>query len=93
MKFLAQTSSLDTSVFAAYIHDIFFNYAIPISIGGAILMFAIGGLMIIYSGGEASRVQAGKDIITGTVIGLVLMLLAAIILAAIDPDLGNLLKP
>ncbi|MDD3773909.1 MAG: hypothetical protein PHW50_01350 [Patescibacteria group bacterium] len=87
---LAQNNTdLDTSAFAAYVKEIFFTYAIPLAVGGAILMFAIGGLMIIYSGGDASKIQNGKDIITGTIIGLILMLLASIILAAIDPDLAQ----
>lgn len=93
MVFLAQNTNLDTTKFAAYIKEIFFQYAIPIAIGGAILMFAVGGLMIIYSGGDASKIQSGKDIITGTIIGLILMLLASIILASIDPNLAKYLKP
>jgi hypothetical protein len=95
MTFLAQgtTATLDTTAFAAYIKNIFFTYIIPLAVGGAILMFAIGGIMIIYSGGDASKIQNGKDIITGTIIGLVLIFLASIILAAIDPTLGSFLKP
>ena len=89
---LAQ-NNLDTKAFADYVSHIFFTYAIPLAVGGAILMFAVGGLMIIYSGGDASKIQSGKDIITGTIIGLILMFLASIILAAIDPTLGNFLKP
>ena len=96
MLFLAQAqqnTDLNTTAFAAYVKDIFFHYAIPLSVGGAILMFAVGGLMMIYSGGDASKIQNGKDIITGTIIGLILMLLASIILGAIDPNLSGYLKP
>lgn len=40
----------------------------------ALLMFIIGGLMWIFSGGNEQRVTRGKQIITGTVIGIALVL-------------------
>jgi len=90
MTLLAQ-ATLNTTDFQKYVQHIFFTYAIPLSVGGAILMFAVGGLMMIYSGGDAGKIQNGKDIITGTIIGLILMLLASVILGAIDPALGGML--
>ena len=50
------------------LHFALFNLAIPI----AIIMFVWGGISIMTSGGNEGKVKKGKDIITGTVVGLLI---------------------
>jgi len=82
-------TDLNTGPFYTYVSQVFQHQIIPISILGAVFMFVYGGILIIFSGGDAARVTAGKDIILGTIIGLIMILLATVILGAID---ANLLK-
>ncbi len=42
----------------------------------ALLLFVVGGIMWITSGGSSERVQKGKKIITGSIIGMVIVLFA-----------------
>jgi len=78
---------LGTEEFYKYVAEIFQYKIVPIAVIGAIFMFVFGGLNIIFSGGDASKIAAGKDIITGTIIGLILILLAQVIIGAIDSNL------
>jgi hypothetical protein len=84
---------LHTEEFSKFISEIFTGLIIPISLLGAIIMFIYGGILMIFSGGNASKITAGKEIIFGTIIGLILILLASVILGAIDPKLQSILSP
>jgi hypothetical protein len=42
----------------------------------ALMMFVFGGAMIVGSGGNSSRVQKGKSILTNAVLGVIIVLLA-----------------
>lgn len=91
MNFLA-TNQLDAQTvnkFYTYLNDLFLHRIVPIAVIGGVFMFAVGGILIIFSGGNAEKISSGKEIITGTVIGLILIFLAQLILAAIDPNLNN----
>lgn len=46
----------------------------------ALAMFVLGGLMWIFSGGSADKVQKGKQIIIGAVVGLLIVLFAGVII-------------
>jgi len=84
---------LYTQDFYKYISQIFFGYIIPLSIIGALVMFISGGLFMIFSSGDTNKIQLGKEIITGTVIGLILILLSTLILGAMDPGLKQVFIP
>jgi len=65
---------------------LFINYAnalLKYFAGTALLMFVIGGIMWITSGGSAEKVQKGKKVITGSIIGLIIILFSATIVNAV----------
>ena len=72
----------------AYINCIY-RFATWLAIGLAILMFIWGGYKYITSQGNPDSIEEAKTIISGAVIGLVLLILARLILMAIG---GNLVS-
>lgn len=49
----------------------------------ALLFFIIGGMMWIMSGGSQERIGAGKKMITGAIIGMIIIILAATIVRTV----------
>ncbi len=80
------------SNFYTYINDLFLHKIVPLALIGSIFMFGVGGLFIIFSGGDATKIATGKEIITGTIVGLILILLAQLILASIDSNLAHVFQ-
>lgn len=76
----------ETSAFADYIGMIY-NLAITLSIILATVMVIYGGYRYMTSSGNPETLAEAKDIITGAIIGLVLLVLAALILRTISPDI------
>ena len=72
----------------AYINCIY-RFATWLAIGLAILMFIWGGYKYITSQGNPDSIEEAKTIISGAIIGLVLLILARLILMAIG---GNLVS-
>lgn len=67
-----------------------YNYALSIvGILAAIILMA-GGVLWIISAGDASRITQAKDLITGSITGLIILACSYIILIQINPDLVNL---
>jgi hypothetical protein len=64
----------------ANLADWVFNFAIVI----AVIMVIIGGAFFVTGGGDPNRVATGKKILTWTVIGLFLALIAKGIFAVIE---------
>ena len=64
-------------------------YDYGIMVGGilAALMLMAGGIIWLTSGGDSSKVSKAKDIITGSVTGVVILMGAYFILNTINPDL------
>ncbi|MDD5693326.1 MAG: hypothetical protein WC437_02605 [Patescibacteria group bacterium] len=50
----------------------------------AMIMMVIGGIMLFFSNGDPSRASKGKDIIIGTLVGVVVWILSYFILTAIS---------
>jgi hypothetical protein len=71
-----------------YINCIY-KFATILAIGLAILMFIWGGYKYITSQGNPDSIEEAKTIISGAIIGLVLLILARLILMAIG---GNLVS-
>ncbi|MEY4745095.1 MAG: hypothetical protein RL272_1040, partial [Candidatus Parcubacteria bacterium] len=67
-----------------------YRYAITIATVLAGVMFVVGGFQYVTAGGDAGRVQKGKQRITDALIGLLLTFGAFIILLTINPDLVSL---
>jgi hypothetical protein len=53
----------------------------------AVLMLVYGGYKYIISSGNPEALGEAKDIITGTVVALILLILAGILLQTIDPNI------
>lgn len=59
----------------------------------SLVMFIWGGLMWIMSGGNTERVSKGKSVLTGTVIGIIIVLLAWVVINAIVVQLTGKKTP
>lgn len=64
-------------------------YSYSIGVAGLLagVMIVIGGFYYLTAGGDASRVQKGKQKISDAIIGLVLVFLANLILTTVSPQL------
>lgn len=77
---------------AGYIQAVY-DFAVAAAAVLAATMMMIGGFQYLMAGGDAGRVSAAKDRITGALIGLVLASAAYLILNTINPNLANLQLP
>ena len=67
--------------------EIFYNYGLSVAGILAAVMLMAGGTLWLVSGGDSGKVGQAKDIIAGSLIGLVLLFSAYIILNTINPEL------
>jgi hypothetical protein len=67
-----------------------YNYALAIVGIIAALVLMGGGLLWLVSGGDASRISQAKELIIGSITGLVIMSASYIILLQVNPNLINL---
>lgn len=75
----AQTDLGTFGTFGAFL-SAFFVWGIPITGSLAILMFIYAGFLYMTSKGDQANITSAKDIITGVVLGLVLLFTAEILL-------------
>ncbi len=68
----------------------FYKFAIGLTGILATIMFAVGGLIWLTSGGSATQVGKAKQLILGSLTGLVLALGSFVILNSINPNIVNL---
>jgi len=54
----------------------------------ALVLFIIGGIMWITSGGAPERIQRGKKIITGAIIGIFIIFFATVVIKEIEKAIG-----
>ncbi len=76
--------------FKKYFWELYSKKIIPISILGAIVIVIVGGIFIVASGGDPNKINIGKDLIWGAIVGLILILLSEIILESIEPSLSEI---
>jgi hypothetical protein len=69
-----------------YINGIY-QYGINIVGILAAIMLMAGGLLWLISGGDASKITQAKDIIIGSITGMVILMASYIILTQVNPDL------
>jgi 3D (Asp-Asp-Asp) domain-containing protein len=67
-----------------------YNYALAIAGILAALMLMAGGVIWLISGGDASKITQAKEIIIGSVTGLIILAASYVILIQINPELVNL---
>ena len=81
--------SFKVDLLSRYVKSIYDYLIIIAGILAAVVMMG-GGLLWLTSGGNESRVTQAKDLIFGSIIGLVLVFASYLILNTINPDLLNL---
>ena len=67
-----------------------YNYALAIAGILAALVLMAGGLIWLISGGDASKITQAKELIIGSITGLIILVSSYVILIQINPDLINL---
>jgi hypothetical protein len=68
------------------------KWAVGVGAGIAFLMIIYSGFMIMTATGDPKRMQAGKELLTSAVSGLVLIILSIFILNVIGVDILRLCK-
>lgn len=66
-----------------------YNYALAIAGILAAIVLMGGGVMWLISGGDASRINQAKDLIIGSITGLIILACSYVILIQINPELTN----
>lgn len=84
-----RTGNMNSTLLARYIQG-FYNYALMIAGILAAIVLMGGGLIWLVSGGDSGRVSLAKELITGSLVGLVILFASWIILNTINPDLLKL---
>lgn len=74
------------TAFPQYISMIY-TLSITLAIILAVIMVIYGGYKYMTSAGNPETLAEAKDIITGAIVGLVLLILAALLLHTIDPNI------
>lgn len=67
--------------------QVFYNYGLSIAGILAAVMLMAGGTLWLVSGGDSGKVGQAKDIISGSLIGMVILFSAWIILNTVNPEL------
>lgn len=88
-KYDEGTGKMDSDLLARYIKA-FYNYGLTIAGILATLVLMGGGVLWLISGGDSGKVGQAKELITGSIVGMVILVCAWIILNTINPNLVNL---
>lgn len=85
-KITREGQVINVPYLADYIAGVY-KYAVGIVSLVAIIMIMVGGLRYLTAGGNASAVTSAKEMISGAVVGLFLVLGSYLVLFTINPDL------
>lgn len=89
-NFTNDTSSTITgSTIASYIGAIY-NYGLAIAGILATIVLMAAGVIWLTSGGDSGKVSQAKELISGSVAGLIILIVSWVILNTVNPDLVNL---
>lgn len=96
-KFCADNPAIQTALGCIPTHPLYFVGSIRdlfIGVGGGIafLLMIIGAFFILTSQGQPERVQRGKEIFVGALVGLLFMIFAVFLLRLITADILKLFK-
>ncbi|MFA5131491.1 MAG: pilin [Patescibacteria group bacterium] len=84
-----KTGTISSDLLARYIKA-FYNYGLAAAGILAALILMGGGVLWLTSGGDAGKVGQAKELITGSIVGVVILVCAWVILNTINPNLVNL---
>lgn len=89
-SFVAESPSLVTgSTIASYIGAIY-NYGMAIAGILATLVLMGAGVIWLTSGGDSGKITQAKELISGSIAGLLILVVSWVILNTVNPDLVNL---
>jgi len=89
-SFVAESPSLLTgSTIASYIGAIY-NYGMAIAGILATLVLMGAGVIWLTSGGDSGKITQAKELISGSIAGLLILVVSWVILNTVNPDLVNL---
>jgi len=83
------TGKIDSTLLAKYIGAIY-NYSLAIAGILATIMLMAAGVIWLTSGGDSGKVSQAKELISGSIAGLIILVVSWVILNTINPDLVNL---
>lgn len=89
MEKVPGTGDLSGADLSTYIRSLY-NIALILVTLSAVLMLSIGGFMYLTSAGNTAAMGSAKEVITDSIIGLVIALCAWLILYVINPDLVDI---
>lgn len=72
------------------ISSFFLRWGIGIGIGIAFVLMVIAGFMVITSAGDPRKLQAGKELLTAAISGLIILIFSAFILRIIGVNILNI---
>jgi hypothetical protein len=76
----------DVNALGDYIANLYNNYLLPVGSVIAVGMLVYAGIKYTTSSGNPDKIAEAKDVFVNTLIGLVVLLLAGLILALINPN-------
>jgi hypothetical protein len=83
------TGKIDSTLLAQYIGAIY-NYGLAIAGILATIMLMAAGIIWLTSGGDSGKITQAKELISGSIAGLIILIVSWVILNTINPDLVNL---
>lgn len=83
------TGKIDSTLLAKYIGAIY-NYGLAIAGILATIMLMGAGVIWLTSGGDSGKVSQAKNLISGSIAGLIILVISWVILNTINPELVNL---
>lgn len=83
------TGKMDSTLLAKYISAIY-NYGLAIAGILATIVLMGAGVIWLTSGGDSGKITQAKDLISGSIAGLVILVVSWVILNTVNPDLVNL---
>ncbi len=81
--------SIDSTLLPKYIGAIY-KYGLAIAGILATIMLMAAGVIWLISGGDSGKVSQAKELISGSIAGLIILVVSWVILNTINPDLVNL---
>lgn len=84
-----ETGKMDSTLLAQYIGAIY-NYGMAIAGILATIVLMGAGVIWLTSGGDSGKITQAKDLISGSVAGLLILVVSWVILNTINPDLVQL---
>lgn len=88
-RYDSATGKMNSTLLARYIKA-FYDYGITIAGILATIVLMAGGVVWLVSGGDSGKIGQAKELITGSIVGMLILVCAWIILNTVNPNLVKL---